>query len=300
MLKRDHAGAWRWYAQARNKLPAARPPQNWTEFTQHVGAPENSRVFEYLCLKQLGRDDEANAKWLEFEQNFFPPRATEQTDAAAPDATDAWLGALGPQAELLKHLIHDLYVAEVFLSVDAVDDALTHFRPNLPPTASQNAEMTRAIVLGQLFLVASDHDGYLSHCTSVVAPLAIEMGTNAAKHPAENAHLVLQVAAGLCVAPLFRTDFLSGVSDAALQKNIPIWKDLRERLGDGLPAVAVDLVLRAAALNRNDQTAAKVAEERIARNPAGRDLFAHQPIDEVLAGWMDVAQLSLVPAAGRP
>ncbi len=303
LLKHNHAEAWRWYAQARNKLPAARAPQNWTEFTQHVSAPENSQAFEYLCLKRLGRDDEATAKWLEFEQNFFPPLAAEQSVAAAPDATDVWLGALGPQAELLKHLLHDLYVAEVFLSVDAVDDALTHFRAQSAfggPPANPDAALSRGIVLGQLLLIANDHDGYLSHCTSVVAPLAIEMRANFAEHPPENAHFVLQMAAGLCVAPLFRTDFLSGVSDAALQQNIPIWKDLRDRLSDGLPALAVDLFLRAAALNRDDQIAATAAEERIASNPAGRNLFADKSIDEGLAGLFELSQLSLVPSAGRP
>ncbi len=283
LLKRNHAEAWRWYEQARQKLPTAKPPQNWTEFTQRIGAPENSQLFEFICLKRLGRDEEATAKFLEFEQSFFPS-ADSAADAKTADATDAMLGALGPQADLLKHLIHDLYVAEVFLSVDALDDALTYFRTEPKRPASDDETLSRAIVLAQLLLIARDDDGYLAQATNVIRPLALRMWKNPASQP-ENANFVLQTATGLCLAPLFRSDFLSRVSDAALQENVSIWKEDRERLENGLPAVAVDLVLRAAALKRNDMAEVKAAEERIARNSAGRDLFAGKSIDDGLAGW---------------
>ena len=105
----------------------------------------------------------------------------------------------------------------------------------------------------------------------------------------ENANFVLQTATGLCLAPLFRSDFLSRVSDTALQENISIWKAERDRLESGLPAVAVDLVLRAAALKRNDLAEVQAAEERIAHNSAGRDLFAGKSIDDVLAGWFGLS-----------
>ncbi len=283
LLKRNHAEAWRWYEQARQKLPTAQSPQNWMEFTQRVGAPENSQLFEFLCLKRLGRDDEATEKFLEFEQSFFPS-ADSTPEAQTLDATDVMFGAMGPQAELLKHLIHDLYVAEVFLSVDALDDALTYFRAEPQRPASDDETLSRAIVLAQLLLIARDADGYLKHATNVIRPLALRMWKKPAGQP-ENANFVLQTATGLCLAPLFRSDFLSRVSDAALQENILLWKEERGRLESGLPAVAVDLMLRAAALKRNDLAEVQAAEERIAHNSAGRDLFVGKSIDDGLAGW---------------
>ena len=283
LLKRNHAEAWRWYKQARQKLPTAKPPQNWIEFTQQIGAPENSQFFEFICLKRLGRDEEAAAKFVEFEQSFFPS-ADSAADAQAPDATDAMLGALGPQAELLKHLIHDLYVAEVFLSIDALDDALTYFRAEPQHPASDDETLSRAIVLAQLLLIARDDDGYLKHATNVIRPLALRMWKKPPGQP-ENANFVLQTATGLCLAPLFRSEFLSRVSDAALRENISIWKEERDRMESGLPAVAVDLVLRAAALKRNDLAELKAAEERITHNSAGRDLFLGKSIDDGLASW---------------
>ena len=174
------------------------------------------------------------------------------------------------------------------------------FHAQQPPTDSHNAALSRALVLSQLLLIAGDHDGYLSHCTNVVAPLAIQMGKNPTDKLPENSRFVLPIAAGLCLAPLFRPDFLSGMSDAALQQNIPIWNNHRNHLEDGLPAMAADLVLRAAALNRDDTMEAKAAEERIARNPAGHALFADKLIDEVLAGWFDSSPLTLFPFASRP
>ncbi len=295
LLKHDNAEAWRWYALARSKLPAAKPPQNWTEFTQRVGAPENSQVFEYLCLKRLGRDDEAQAKWQEFERNFFPAIAPQKPDSPAPDIADNFLEAMGPQAELLKHLVHDLYVAEVFLSVDAVDDARSHFRADPPPAADDNAKMSRAIVLAQLLLIAGDRDGYLSHCTDTVLPLAIARWTPSLDQQQESANSVLQFAAGLCLAPLFRSDFYSSVSDRTLQDNLPKWNTQRDHLKHGLPAVAVDLMLRAAALKQDNEIAVKKAEERIASNPAGRELFADKPIDDVIARWFELSRMTLNP-----
>ena len=97
------------------------------------------------------------------------------------------------------------------------------------------------------------------------------------------------MAAGLCVAPLFRVDFLSSVSESALEQNIAIWKNSRDQLGDGYPAVAADLILRAAALQRKDMPEATAAEERIARN-SGRDLFAGKPIDEGLADLFSLSR----------
>jgi hypothetical protein len=283
LLKRNYAEAWRWYEQARPKLPPVRSPRNWTELTQRLGAPENSQVFEVICLQRLGRDEEAASKLMEFDQHFFPS-TDPAPDAQAPDPTDAMFGALGPQVELLKHLIRDLYVAEVFLSVDALDDALMHFRTEPKVPASDDASLSRAIVLAQLLLIAGDDDGYLAHATNVIRPLALRMWQKLADQPEGN-KFVLQAATGLCLAPLFRSDFLSRVSDAVLQKNLLLWKEERDRLENGLPVVAVDLVLRAAALKRNEMDEVRAIEARILRDPAARDLFAGQSIEDRLAAW---------------
>ncbi|MCX7423500.1 MAG: hypothetical protein NT013_28735 [Planctomycetia bacterium] len=292
LLKGNNAEACHWYAKARGQLPAPQPPQNWTEFTQRVSAPENSQVFEFLCLKRLDREDEAQAKWQEFELNFFPKLSPESQTPMA-NTSENFFEAMGPQTEFLKYLIHDLYVAEVFLSVDAIDDALKHFRADALPSADDPEKLSRAIVLAQLFLIANDREAFLSHSTNTVVPLAIKVGKNLTKqHPGTTSE-VLQFAAGLCLAPLFRSEFFNGLSDAVLHTNVLKWNALREQLEDGLPAVAIDLVRRAIAQNQSNPKAAKAAEEQINGNPTGRELFADKPIDDVVARWFETSRLGL-------
>ncbi len=294
LLTGNNAEAWRWYAKARGQLPAPQPPQNWTEFTQRFSAPENSQVFESLCLKRLGREDEAQAKWQEFELNFFPKLSLE-SQTPNSNTGENFFEQMGPQADFLKHLIHDFYVAEVFLSVDAIDDALKHFRADPSPSADDAEKLSRAIVLAQLFLIANDREAFLSHSTNIVVPLAIGVWKNLAKQHPDTTSEVLQTVAGLCLAPLFRAEFFNALPDAVLQANVLKWNAPREQLEDGLPAVAVDLVLRAIALNQTDPKAAKAAEERINGNPAGRELLADKSIDVMVARWFESSRLGLAP-----
>jgi PAS domain-containing protein len=291
LLKRDYTEAWRWYEQARRKLPAARPPRDWQEFARRIGSPDQSQVFEFLCLKRMGRVDEAAARWLEFEQTFFPQAAAQPADpsqSSARDATDQLLSAPGPHAELLRRLVHELYAAEVFLSVDALDDALEHFGAEPVREAGDEAALSRSLVAAQLRLIARDHAGYLAHCTDVVAPQALglwEAGAAAAP-PAAGSH-VLSMACGLCLAPLFHPEFVRGLPEPAVRDYRPKWEEYRDGLDDGLPAIAVDLVLRAAALKCGDMAAAEAAHERIRRNPAASELFGQNPIDDVIASWWE-------------
>lgn len=296
LLKRDYSEAWRWYAQGRAKLPSTQPPQSWPEFTQRIGAPENSKVFEYLCLKRLGRDDEAAKKWREFDEDFFPQPGGKDADSPDNGSTEALLGVTGLEAELLKRLVHDLFVAEVFLSVDAVEDALTHFRDERP-TQNDATALSHAIVVAQLLLISDDPDGYVSHCTSALAPLVFER----AKWP-ENPSSVFSIATGLCVAPLFRADFLSRISTGTLQECLPIWREHRTNLerskDDGLSSMAADLVIRAAALVRGDDVEAQAGVERIRRNSMGRTLIGDRPIDDVVKTWFDWSQSIVTSFAG--
>ena len=61
LLKKDYARAWEWYERANQNLPARTPPRNLQEFVETIGVPERSQLFEYHCLKQLGRDEQAAA-----------------------------------------------------------------------------------------------------------------------------------------------------------------------------------------------------------------------------------------------
>ncbi|MSR59315.1 MAG: hypothetical protein EXS05_17010 [Planctomycetaceae bacterium] len=285
LLKHGYNEAWQWYAKAREKMSPAKPPESWTEFARRIGAPENSQLFEFICLQKLGRAEGTLEKYEEFERNFFPPARGLPPGGQSHDPVGALLEAAGPQGELLKRLIRDLYVAEVFLSVDAVNEAVAHFRDAPRTPADDAARFSRALVLAQLLLISGDHDGYLAHVTDVVLPLALRMWESAAHGQSGSANFVLQIAGGLCVAPLFHPDFVAGLNEELVKADVVVWESCRESLGDGQLALAVDLVLRAAARSLGDEILKQAANDRIARNPAGRELFAGKNIDEVVAGW---------------
>jgi hypothetical protein len=281
LLKKDYARAWESYERANQKLPPRKPPRDLQQIVETIGAPERSQLFEYHCLMQLGRDEAAAAKLLEFEQTFFPaePAAGDQQ----AQILDDMLRQFGPQAQLLKRVLHDFYVAEVFLSVDAADAGIAFLNTQLPTDDDRVVRLSRALTLTQLLLVAGKREEYLSLCTDHVLPLALE--TWAADEGANAAGIgnqVLRVVGGLSLAPLFRADFLAGIPDQKLREAVAVWVAQRPKAGQGDPVLAIDLFLRAAclALGVNDQ--AHQIEARLKSNPALRGSFGEKPIDEAV------------------
>lgn len=306
LLKRNNEEAWKWYAKAREKLPVSKPPANWQEFLNRLGSPENSQPFEAICLQRLGRPAEAAARWADFEQNFYPappvvrnPGEPIPLDEHAADAVanDLLTQIFGPQTELMKPFLKDLFLAEVFLSVDGLDEALAHFRRPAPEAETDEFAFSRAVVLAQLLLIARDHEEYFKHCTDVVAPLALKLWIpDKAGQPNDTNNLALQMTAGLCLAPLFRSEFIEQLPKEMVEQQIVAWKQLAQEHDSGLPAAAIDLVLRAAAPKLDDKATEKQVAEHLAANPAAQQIFAGRPIDDAIAAWFEFVQ----PVPPRP
>lgn len=294
LLKKDYARAWEWYERANQKLPARKPPHNLQEFVETIGAPERSQLFEYHCLKQLGRDDAAKAKLLEFEQSFFPEKPAPGDQPA--QVLDDMLRQFGPQAELLKRVLHDFYVAEVFLSVDAAEAGIALLREQLPIEDDRTVRLSRALALTQLLLVAGKREEYLSLCTAEVMPLALAAwgAESAAPDSGGIGNQVLRVVAGLALAPLFRTDFLAGIPDVRLIEALQTWEAHRPIVGRGDPVLAIDLFLRAAHLALGDNDEARLVEARLEQNPALKGSLGDKPIDEAVhALFSEMSALNL-------
>jgi hypothetical protein len=286
LLKKDYARAWESYERANQKLPPRKPPRNLQEFVETIGAPERSQLFEYHCLQQLGRDEAATTKLLEFEQTFFPAAPAAGDHQA--QMLDDMLRQFGPQADLLKRVLHDFYVAEVFLSIDAADAGIAFLREQLQPDEDGTVRLSRALALTQLLLIAGKRDEYLSLCTDQVLPLAMEIwaadeGANVkVPNSAGVGNQVLRVVGGLSLAPLFRADFLAGIPDQRLRDTIAAWEARRPRAGQGDPVLAIDLFLRAAHLALGDNDTAHQIETRLESNPAFKGSLGAKPIDEAV------------------
>ena len=279
LLKGDAKEAWRWYEQARKKMPEPHPPTNWQEFAQRLGAPENSQLFEFLCLVRLGRNSDATEKWREFEENFYPVIKPEDKSSAIDFAN-----FLGSQSALGKPFLRDLVIAEAFLSVDGFKEALEHFSNRQIETLSDAEALSRFLLLGQLMLIARDNSGYLKHTTDVVAPLAMKV-LQADLLMAPTRDSTLQLAIGMSLAPLFRADFFEQFPREIAQETIDKWSELSPDQNSGLAAVAINLVLRAAANRLENAETRKLAEERLAVNTDAQSLFTGKPIDDAIESW---------------
>lgn len=260
-------------------MPEPHPPINWQEFAQRLGAPENSQLFEFLCLVRLGRDSDATEKWREFEENFYPVIKPEDKSSAIDFAN-----LLGSQSPLGKPFLRDLVIAEAFLSVDGFKDALEHFSNRQMETLSDAEALSRFLTLGQLMLIARDNSGYLKHSTDVVAPLAMKV-LQADLLMAPTRDSTLQLAIGMSLAPLFRADFFEQFPREIAQETIEKWSELSPDQNSGLPAVAINLVIRAAANRLENAETRKLAEERLAVNMDAQSLFAGKPIDDAIESW---------------
>jgi hypothetical protein len=279
LLKGDAKEAWRWYEQARKKMPEPHPPTNSQEFVQRLGAPENSQLFEFLCLVRLGRNSDATEKWREFEENFYPVIKPEDKSSAIDFAN-----FLGSQSALGKPFLRDLVIAETFLSVDGFKEALEHFSNRQIETLSDAEVLSRFLILGQLMLIARDHSGYLKHSTDVVAPLAMKV-LQADLLMTSTRDSMVPLAIGMSLAPLFRADFFEQLPSEIAQETIEKWSELSPDQNSGLPAVAINLVLRAAANRLENAETRKLAEERLAVNTDAQPLFNGKPIDDAIESW---------------
>jgi hypothetical protein len=248
-----------------------------------MGSPERSEIFEYHCLKQLARDDDAAARLKEFEQNVAPPDRISDDPLGRNNGKAPQDFGLGDR--LAVRLIHDLYIAEVFLSIDAWDAGIAFLRGQLKSDDDGLNRLSRAIVLSQMLLIAGRHEDYLAMCTEFVLPLGLaaweRVEEKDAARPGDR-NQILRLFGGLCLAPLFRADFLAGIPAEAIRQNIGPWKALQSPEPDGDPALAVDLFLRAANLRLEDGAQARESDVRLARNPATKAAFGEKPVDEAL------------------
>lgn len=283
LLRREYGEAWNWYERARARLPKSEKPADSANFLSRLGHPEEARVFEMICLEKLGREDEA--RQLEEElRSAFQELLRGATRAEAVPGPDPILAQLASAGELVTHLLLDLYVAEVFLSVDHQEEALAYFRRERPES-TPDAKLSRLLVLSQVLLIRDDAAEFAALWTREIAPAVMDAESQrAAKATGGDVDRLRDLMSGLALAPLFSREFVEQYSAEAAGEQVLAWTALRERAAPGAQTLAVDLVLRAFALRQDDQSGAAEAERRLAANPAN-EYFREQSVDEVIAGW---------------
>src|SRR5262249_54211950 len=150
------------YEEAERELPPPAPVtvRDFMDYFRALQGPRDFSFFQYHCLTKLGRTDEARAKLVQFRQLFlprFPAPANGQAPSAAlttdGKTLEQQLQELLDPGNLVGALLQDLYVVEVFLSVDAPRDAETFLRSVQAQADTDAARLSRAIALGQILLL---------------------------------------------------------------------------------------------------------------------------------------------------
>jgi hypothetical protein len=217
LLKRDYAATWRRYADAERELPKPAPVvvRDFMAYLRALQGPRDYSVFEYHCLSKLGRADEARAKLEQFRRVFLPrfADAARGQAAAAANSPEIQLQELLDPNRLLGALVQDLYVAEVFLSLDAAADAEVFFRAALGQAETDATRLSRAIVLGQILLLERKHEEYAELTTETVAPLIATCVEQQPRGDLLNGSGLISTVGELAVLPLGAARFHTPLSD---------------------------------------------------------------------------------------
>ncbi|MGH7173279.1 MAG: hypothetical protein ACRELG_23605, partial [Gemmataceae bacterium] len=284
LLHGEYAEAWNWYKQAAAEVPNAedRSPQ---QFVQRFVQGRDSLFFQAFCLDKLGRADEARSKRRQFDETFLPelpaPPKTPTPNQPAP------FGAanLQPSKEQLRHW-RDLYVAEVFLSLDAVEEGERYFRDGLKTAADDADRLSKALVLTQFLLLRDKHKEYAELATDTVLPLLLRTWKPRpqANPRQQEANLILAYSDGLSLLPLFVPDFLGGLSEQQVRSLVPRWRKQQSAADDDVKRLGIDLFLESASRRLGQPDQQQAAARRIAANPARHDLLGDKGVPGLLEG----------------
>lgn len=280
LLHGEYAEAWKWYEQSGAPNADDRSPR---QFVRRFVQGRDSLFFQAVCLDKLGRAEEARNKRRLFEETFLP----DLSDAVKPPAVNQPrpFGAadIQPSAEQLRHW-RDLYVAEVFLSLDALEDGERYFRASLKAATTEADRLSNALVLTQFLLLRDKQEEYAELATDTVLPLLLRAWKprTPSNNPQQPANLLLAYSDGLSLLPLFSSEFLGRLSDKQVRSLVPRWRKQQAAADDDVKRLGIDLFLAAAAprLDRHDEQHAAIL--RIAANPARSEILGDKGTTELI------------------
>lgn len=284
LIHREYADAWNWYEQAHAEAPNAnnRSPR---QFVQRFLHGHDALFFQAFCLDKLGRTEEAQKKRRLFEETFLPdlpaaPKAPEPNQPTPFGAAD-----IQPTPEQLCHW-RDLYISEVYLSLDSFEEGERFFRDGFHAAATDADRLSKALVLTQFLLLRGKHDEYAELATDSVLPLLLRAWKPRVQSNAnhQQANLILAYSDGLSLLPLFAPEYLTELSAKQVRSLVPRWQQLRSCADDDIKRLGIDLFLEAAARRLGQTEQQREAAGRIAANPARQEVLGDKSVAEFIDG----------------
>ena len=267
-LKKDYARAREWYAQGHD----AGTPTPQMLASSGLPVANEQEFYEFLCLTRLGKTKEAAAHRERFEAAFLPAKVKE--GAAAPQQSPL-PEALG-RMELVRALMHDFLIAEVYLSLDEVGEAEAFFQKAMSAAETDDKRLSALLALSQILLIEGKHEAYLELCVAQLAPL---YATDAEKHSPQNqaGSMMLDLIASSALTPLMAADYLKELPVGRVRASLPGWR----KLADTSPRAAATPIfgcILAAVLERSGEMAeaAELRDRLVKANNAPSTLQGFQ------------------------
>ena len=282
LLKHDYAEAWRRYERGRQGEAELSQATTAIDYFNRLQSPRDVSVFEYVCLRKLGRERDADERLAAFRERFPPDPSHISPGTTGMESMDFRLRELFARGGLAASLVQDLFIAEVCLSVDAPEEAEIVFRPRMKDDESDMARLSAAIVMAQLLLLEKRNDEYLDLSIDVVVPAALKNWRATAtspEWPSFDSQGVLMLAGGLTLLPLASDEFVAEVDEARVARLTESLEVLLADAADDLTRYAVDAALLA-------------AYQRLDNAEQVSSVLARIDANSVAAGWSSARDLS--------
>lgn len=259
LLKQDYSEARQWYDQATKefsaeKKPEATPTADWT------ADPERFELFHSHCLEQLGEHKAAREKLQDFFRHTQPVRSNQNRDAV-------------PLLEV-QTIERQLYVAQVFLSLDAVEAGLEFFEqlpeqlPSLvPEEALERERFASQLARAQLLLNAKRWEEYANFATDVIVPQLLKEDLKACDKQSIAAVAPKISSAGWTLFPLMAEEFVGRLSPKTLTRLLPIWEKSRQQTDSQVARLWIDRFLTLGHRRLEQSEKATAARKRYDINP---------------------------------
>jgi hypothetical protein len=222
----------------------------------------------------LGRDD-ARARFEAFARDFPPlPENDPLVALAETNGTQIrdLLADLTAPTTLVGSLLRDQYLAEAFLSVDAVEEGASYFTERMAAAKRDEEKLSKAFMLSQLLLLQKKYDAYADLAADVIGPLVMKGQRRIPTPQASLRELIAwapeaaRAFGGMAtLAPLADPEFLAGLRDQSVRRVCERARELRPSAQEATRRT-IDVILWAAAGRLGLDRERREAEDRLSRN----------------------------------
>ncbi len=266
LQRKNYAEARRWYEEAQAEF-AAREKGKKTSAPRELFGPERFEMFHAYCLEKLGETEAARKK----RREFFALTAFE----AETNAGD--LQTLAPLIAESHAIARQLYLAQIFLSLNAVEDGLAFFAEEpqvLPGLVSAKAlaheQFAAKVAQAQLLLNVERWDEFARLATKELVPMLLKRNLSScdSRSIVELSSQAPAISAGgYCLLPLMAEDFTNQLSTETIEELIPAWEAFRLQTESQVALLWIDRFLQLAYQRMSLDEAAQAARKRYESNP---------------------------------